>query len=117
MQRVPAVTALVALAILCCLGSNGRRAAVPPDRKFDCCVCGRRDTTLVWFRPTDMVAVAMRHRLDGDGWSSPAVATVLLIIEIIKLMAILKNKTKNNIHIVTGCFGNGLCWLWWLPGM
>ena len=89
---MPSVAALVALAVLCWLSSDGRQAAVPPNGQFDCCVCGRSGATLLWLCPADLVALAIQRRLGGNGRSSLAVAAVITRTELIKVMAILNNK-------------------------
>ena len=78
MQRVTAAAALIALAVLRRFGSGRRRAAVPSDRQFDCCVCGVSDVTLLRLWPTDLVALRVRRRLGGDGRSSPPVGAVII---------------------------------------
>ena len=78
----------------CWLGSGRRRATVPSDGQFDCCVCDSSGVTLLRLWPKDLVALRMRRRLGGDGRSSPAVATVIIRIAIIKLMTILRIKIR-----------------------
>ena len=49
---------------------------------------GGSGATLLWLCPTDLVVLAIRCRLGGDGRFSPAVAAVISRIVIIKRMVI-----------------------------
>ena len=62
--------------------------------------------TLLWLCLMDLVLLAMRRRPGGDGWSSQAVAAVIIRIAIIKLMKILRIRNKNNINSVIRCCRN-----------
>ena len=53
----------------------------------------------------------MRRRFGGDKRCSPAVAVVIIRIRIIKIMAILRIRKKNNINSASRCCRNGLWWL------